>query len=478
MHVPYIEAKKIQMEQENRAGRPEGEEIDIVQAPKKKFTKEELYARPWKYWRGDKCPLMFDTLLLEAYEREFCMVSTAGSNMRTEVLLRVNEYEEAQIIDPKIMRGIIARWIDTKIHELTKRAPPNSVVDDMASLAMRRFRVVTEMPLAIRFSDDPGLCFRRIRFKLEEGPTPAWDEYTQRLSDPGFYKAFIWSVFELKNKGRQFMWLRGGGQDGKSVTNSVISELLGNASKPMSDSLAIKPNQFAYTEFLSARLIVYPDAKIVDFPKSEFLRVVTSPFDTARCEIKNGATLSAIIGAKLIIASNFEPRVTGDRADQSRLVWIQVAPSKNTNDPNWSVRLRAELPAFLWACREAYNKLCADCGDIATMAETKALALEASEADELVYRDLMESCFVLDSKASVTGDEFRKVLKFYLNGSAKTQADFVLWLVRTHKVEKVRKHQGYVYAGIKLKKDAGVPSDVPNIILEGMIATSNKKQVD
>ena len=97
---------------------------------------------------------------------------------------------------------------------------------------------------------------------------------------------------------------------------------------------------------------------------TEMIRNITSG-DQVDVEFKGEAQFSTKMYLKLIIGSNHEPEITSGGADKSRLIRIHVSENINKkDDPEWPERLKQELPAFLHACREQYEKLCPNHGKI------------------------------------------------------------------------------------------------------------------
>src|SRR5207248_920067 len=118
-------------------------------------------------------------------------------------------------------------------------------------------------------------------------------------------------------------------------------------------------------------------------------------------EFKGQTPFSAKMYLKLLVGSNLKPELTGQNADLSRLMYIEVAESKNKDDPTWTERLRAELPAFLNACREKYESLCPRHGNIRTNDASKALREGAAVSFEEHFYDVFDTFFIAKPGSSV-----------------------------------------------------------------------------
>lgn len=138
-------------------------------------------------------------------------------------------------------------------------------------------------------------------------------------------------------------------------------------------------------------------------------------------------------------------------ADQSRLIWVEVAESASKDDPTWPEKLEAELPHFLWACRAAYQKLCPHHGDIAVGEQTVELRKLAADAFEQNYHDIFNRFFVAEQGSKVIAAVVARLLDTAkLNNQEK--ADFKAWMERTHKVKFGRTNKERFYIGLRLRQ--------------------------
>jgi putative DNA primase/helicase len=255
-------------------------------------------------------------------------------------------------------------------------------------LAGREFPA--EEPALVLFkSQDPDqLTYNRLSFDPAEGEWSAWKEFDTRLTHPEVWRAYVWSVFEPKNKGRQIVWLHGEGQDGKSVVLRVLSDLLGNNGACGISNAQTKNPQFLSSLVYGKALVIYPDCKNEKFVMGELVRNWTSG-DTIPIEQKHQPIFSAPVRVKLIVGSNSSPDLTSGRADLSRLIYLPVKSSEVLDDSTWGDKLTAQLPSYLWQCRESYQKLCPKNGNIALPPDLvdagQILAEEFEEEFQAVY---------------------------------------------------------------------------------------------
>lgn len=309
---------------------------------------------------------------------------------------------------------------------------------------------LVEEPALVKFkSQDPDeYTFRRLPFDPAEGPIPAWKEFEDRLADAQVWRAFVWSIFEAKNEGRQTMWLTGEGEDGKSRVLKVLSDAMGSNGCAALTGAALKEPRFLAATCYGKRLVVYADCKNPRFLMSEFLRNLSSG-DAVAIERKGKDAFTGTLMAKVIVASNPMPEITSQKADLSRLILMPVAPSPVKDDATWPQRLVEELPAYLYACREAYGVLCPGHGKITLSAAMLDLVKERAEEFEDEFQVFFDRYYVKEEGASTSAGTVQDDAKDTWNAKADQKlSDFKEWIVRTNKGRygksgSVRRYNGF-----------------------------------
>lgn len=203
------------------------------------------------------------------------------------------------------------------------------------------------------------------------GPIAGWEEFLGRLDFPETYKAWIWSIFEPANKMRQCLWIYGEGFDGKSITTSVIADFYegaqathGSTHVATFDTANFEGDSFSMSNVVNKRLCVFGEVKypgVITHPKIKSL----TGGDRMEINEKNERKYTAPVYSKLLFMSQHFPSIDlTDYSHVSRLLLLQVAPNKaelrEKGDNTWKARLTAEMPAFLYSCREAYKTQCPD----------------------------------------------------------------------------------------------------------------------
>lgn len=291
-------------------------------------------------------------------------------------------------------------------------------------------------PVPSRFLSEPGFCYQRLPFDLEQGETPAWDEFCSRLSNADYFKAFIWTAFEPKNKGRQILWMTGNGQDGKSTAMSAIAKALGEA------SCATKVNIFESkhgTSMLEGKRLVYvADCKDTRLLMNGSVREATSG-DESVIEPKGKTPYSKALNLKMIVFSNQLPSVSSQQADISRVLPMEVAPSKNTDDPQWGEKLYEQLSHFLWDCRETYNRICPHHGNFRLDEATKAMIDDFAASYEDDFETAVRDYLVITGNAldRVNRPELNKKLRDRAMGNGWTEPKIIAFRAYLHRVHKI-----------------------------------------
>lgn len=235
---------------------------------------------------------------------------------------------------------------------------------------------------------------------LRSGPHPNWDSFLGRLDHAEVFKAFVWSIFEPANKGRQALWLRGEGMDGKSsVINSLVSFI--GPQHVLSMSLHSLKNEFFTGMAYGKRLAVYMDCETLGLLRSARIKSLVAG-DTVDINVKNEKQFSSRIYSKLIVASNFAPQINyNDFSERSRLLYLSIRSfGDRRGDPHFETNLGQEMGHFLWSCRNSYADLCPTNAEInVPPSMDRSIAINCSSMDT----DLIEE-FI--GERLEFGDEF------------------------------------------------------------------------
>jgi hypothetical protein len=265
---------------------------------------------------------------------------------------------------------------------------------------------------------------------LVEGPTNAWQSFTERLDHPQTFKAFVWSLFVPTNFGRQCLWIQGEGWDGKSSVLNALTQFYG-LQHTMSISKGSLDSAFFFAGAFGKRLGIYNDCKNLKLLRSEHIKNLLGR-DIVDINQKNEKSFAGRVYTKLFIGSNGFPQINyNDNSERSRLLLIRVSGFKNkSGDPAWEHDLLAQLPAFLLECRAAYETECPR-GDVLNVPPSMAETIETlcTATDSEILERFMDSLLEYGPSYHAPRSELHLALKTYFrehweNGSSFTENDF------------------------------------------------------
>lgn len=321
-----------------------------------------------------------------------------------------------------------------------------------------------------------------------QGDTSAWDTFLRKMSheEGDVFKAFIWSIFDAKNRGRQLLYLMDEGYSGKSAVLAAIHHALG---EDLCFALSKESlnNQFAMSKIWDKRLVTNGDCKNAKLIRSQAMHSILGG-DLVDVEYKGKDSFSYRLGCKVIVASNVMLEIDASaRNEYTRLLPIKINFSpeqmvkegvivgdkdgnpvldvfgrpKFIGDQKWPELLKQQFWAFLATCKEPYERLCPTHTDIIlpdSCVETTA-SFDEDSSDIL--------CVLLEKFLTITGSEedfvrnadmykaFQEILaEENLSEKTITYAAFKEYLRRRHHIElkqrkKFNKVPGFV--GVVLK---------------------------
>jgi hypothetical protein len=191
---------------------------------------------------------------------------------------------------------------------------------------------------------------------VQEGLTPAWDMFLERLDYPEVFLAWTWSIFDPENEGRQALWIFGEGFDGKSTAIRAISTIFGTRQTFAVTHGTYRSNWF-FSEAYGKKLAVYSDCKNTRLISEARIHQLLGG-DQVAVEFKGENSFMARVYSKLLIGSNFTPDVDFSKnSEATRLLYLEIKPLKNKeSNTYYEKQLVEEAPAFLFKCRQMYDK--------------------------------------------------------------------------------------------------------------------------
>lgn len=317
----------------------------------------------------------------------------------------------------------------------------------------------------VLLSADPSEpCFKYVDPNLPvAGPTPAWDEFLNRLDFPEIFLAWIWTLFDPINEGRQALWIQGNGHDGKSTIMRAIMRIYGEQYVASLTQGTIDSN-FFFSQVYGKRFVVYGDCtseRIISMGKIQSL----TGGDNIPVEFKGETPFNAKIYGRLMICSNGHPSIDFSKANEKSRILRIVVHKKAVGyegDPDWENKLVAEAPAILFKAREAYAKHVPTRMNIKIPPDLfdSMYAECASEESDLV-EEFIQECLIFDENEFVpTFALDTKIQDFVGNKGMTNKYKFIkdnfLKVVGKKGIKKGRRYVDdkrlRVYNGIKFKK--------------------------
>ena len=286
---------------------------------------------------------------------------------------------------------------------------------------------------------EPCLNFIDLNGKAKEaegGETEAWGRFLKKMTpeEGDVFKAFIWSIFDARNHGRQILYLYDDGYSGKSAVMKAIQEALGTrlCGAVQKDSMS---NQFAFSKVWDKRLVTIGDNKNTHLHQSEKMKMLTGN-DMADVERKNRDSFSWVMSAKVMVASNTPLEVNlRERNERTRVLPIKInftidqmieegvvavdeagkPKFDKYGDPifvgdgtDWPSRLRDQFWSFMASCRPAYESLCPRHTDI-IIPDSCLNNLETFSNDLMDdYQAIFDNICVVDNLAFTRSSELKR----------------------------------------------------------------------
>jgi hypothetical protein len=331
-------------------------------------------------------------------------VTFAGQN-------KVDRFEELIVLNDDVMDIIDAEY----------KARPELAVNSKIYLVralFEHFRLDRDLlfkyePPLLAYGEGPA--FKVIEpSEYEPGEHAAWDEFLTRVDYPETFKAYVWSLLDPTNFGRQALWIYGEGNDGKST---IINTLIQFYGRDYTLSLGHKTvdETFFFGQAYGKRLAVYMDCKNLQILQKERVKSLLGK-DNVAINDKHDKVFTGQVYSKLFICSNSFPKISfSDRSERTRLLLVKVKSYDNEDgDPDFQDKLLDEMPAFLNSCRESYENECPRGMSLRVPPEmSEDIALNCVTEDSEMIEDFCESHLEFGEQYSVSTLKLRDAFKDY-----------------------------------------------------------------
>jgi hypothetical protein len=261
-------------------------------------------------------------------------------------------------------------WLEQFVADfsLFKQFAPKLTIEAFASQIFKQLCMCVDQrldaePLPLTWRSDVKAFKVFDPSTLKTGATPAWDEFLTRLSIPEVFLAFIWSIFEPDNFGRQVLWLHGPGNDGKSRVINALTKYIGHRAVA-AISQGNTSSQFFNSAVYGKRLAVFGDCMNTRLISTNAIHTLVGG-DIVSIEAKGKQAFPGRVFCRVVVGSNYPPEIDNTPNQTSRLLYLRVSPLSSVisnlpagDDATFEGRLLAEMPFLLGKAKAAYDNRC------------------------------------------------------------------------------------------------------------------------
>lgn len=309
---------------------------------------------------------------------------------------------------------------------------------------------LAEKPVAVSELSYPGLTFKRLPFDAppeDIEPPPHFASFLARCSQPEAVAAFIGSLFYPEADRQQYVFLYGPGQDGKSSLARFLLDLLGDAVQSLQPKTG--GDRFWNMKVYGKRLVMFTDCSDTPFFRSSDFKALTGN-DPMYFEEKGRMGFTALPSCKVLVASNWHPDISGQKADIRRLIYAEMAPLADDSllVPNFDALLSSEAEAIVRFCKAVYGRLCPQHGPIPC-----ELAHEVAAQNDEDDASLFSEYFIAAPDGEISGEVMARVLDHAGIKSPREKKRLREVWCRIFGLKFHRRNSGNFYAGGFLRPD-------------------------
>lgn len=318
------------------------------------------------------------------------------------------------------------------------------------------------------------------------GETPTWDTWELKIPTclKDIFRAFIASVFDPENRGRQCLWLTDNGASGKSTIQKAIKGFMNGVGVGAISQHTLSSN-FGYSSLFGFRLLFYGDCKNTKLLHYEKIHNLLGG-DVVLVEYKNKNPFPSEVYAKVLVNSNVPPEIDVSKTSEtSRLLFIplehdseEVMKAYCMTDKEGNIKylknnrpivvgnneflpnLIKEMPRYLYKCMEAYKELCPTRCDIEINDEAwDLMVMHCCSNEYKFFSQFVVEELKFDKKSNIAEALLTKEYTFYLQEAKRgtkyvTFMDFKKFLGSEYKIEpSFDKDRQVIYKGIGLVND-------------------------
>lgn len=238
-----------------------------------------------------------------------------------------------------------------------------------------RYNLIPRIDEYVVLSNDKKqycLAYYNLKQGNPNAETPAWDNFLFQMESENMrecFMAWIYSVFDANNFGRQICWLQGMGDTGKSVVGNVIYKRIARLNQHVVGTLENYKYQdkFTMSSFVNKRFCLDADSQNYAIVRMGLIKNITGR-DTVTIRGLNTLKTSTQIYSKILCTSNRKPYVNTNKAEElTRILYIPLNSKlcrdrylywfENHKNEDWQECLENEIDNFIARCKIHYDKL-------------------------------------------------------------------------------------------------------------------------
>lgn len=304
----------------------------------------------------------------------------------------------------------------------------SSEAREHASGWAHRVEPLSELPPSFAWKKYEGLTFNRFDFEIGDEPTPLFDDFLARIeTNREAFMAFVWSLFVREDRGHQYLWIFGEGQDGKGSIVRLLNRLLQGAFVALDAK-----DKYWLASCVGKRLGAFNDMVDVTFPMRSQFKQVTGQ-DPVNIEQKYKKSYSTVLDTKFIFTTNKELQITGQTSDIRRCIMARMTKNPHRPRDDYEEKLWAERAGILHKCRLVYEAMMIEHGAVVVDQEA---ARDLAEVSELKFQVMFEKQFVSVEDSWMTRVAVRRHLVDSRGNplSNHEHSEFKEWMKRTQGV--------------------------------------------
>ena len=362
----------------------------------------------------------------------------------------VSKYEE-DVIQSRV------RLFCLKEYDVSARVGDGIYTLVKDSILRDRSKEIKGSILPITYLDDSSYAY--IKVERPEAPIklsdlPEFELFLSQASPEGANCIVKWigSLLDPKSNRRQYLHLVGSGLEGKgSLIMALDAALRGQT---ISTSARSMQGVHFGPELESKRLITFGDENNTTFFSSGAFKALTGDDYMTINEKYRAARTIELIG-KVLICSNNDIEITGNAADTSRLISVELTGVYKDN--NWKSGLVASAVNMLLYCAQEYNAELETNPNLQMKLPTVQKTIDAAVERKLEpIADAVDLCIEIDPKRTERRSRVMEVLLPRLQGQGKPKelrAQIVEYLTQKGVTLRRDGKLGWVFEGVIVIND-------------------------